>query len=146
GERLPACDGEHSEAAARARADAAENPGFMTWRELADCAASGVVDVELHSHRHALVASSSTLVGFASPGMLARHDLFDWPMRREQGLDVPGRPPPGTPVYESQPLLSATTRVYEPAEAAEACRELIEAAGGAAAFFGRPGAEAALRK
>src|SRR5690606_23257537 len=34
GERLPACDGEHSEAAARARADAAENPGFMTWQEL----------------------------------------------------------------------------------------------------------------
>src|SRR5690606_8131060 len=44
-----------------------------------------------------------------------------------------------------RPLLSATTRVHEPAEAAEACRGLIDAAGGAEAFFGRPGAEAALR-
>ncbi|MBN1236899.1 MAG: polysaccharide deacetylase family protein [Gammaproteobacteria bacterium] len=128
-----------------ARADAAAKPGFMTWEQLAECEASEWVDVESHGHCHALVPVSSRLAGFASPAALEHYDLFDWPMRRERGVDVPGRPPPGTPVYESAPLLSAEVRVIEPAAAAEACRRLVEREGGAAAFFRRPDAEGALR-
>ena len=119
-------------------------PGFMTWEQLRDCERSDLVDVESHAHRHALVSISPRLAGFASPEALARHDLFDWPMRRERGQDVCGRPDLGTPIYESAPLLSAPTRLVEPASAAEACRGLVEAGGGAA-FFARRSALAELR-
>ena len=133
-----------TEALRAARADAAANPGFMTWEQLAECEALDWVDVESHADRHALVSVSSRLVGFATPAALERYDLFDWPMRREGGLELPGRPPPGTPIYESQPLLSARSRVVEPPTAAAACRRVVEQQGGAAAFFGRADASAVL--
>ena len=119
-------------------------PGFMSWEQLERCERSGLVDVESHAHRHALVSVSPRLAGFASPAALARHDLFDWPMRREQGEDECGRPRLGTPIYESAPLLSAPSRIVEPARAAEACRSLVDAGGGAA-FFARGSAFAELR-
>ncbi|HEY8519465.1 MAG TPA: polysaccharide deacetylase family protein [Gammaproteobacteria bacterium] len=117
---------------------------FMTWEELRACARSGRVDVESHAHRHALVHVSARLAGFATPAALAAHDLFDWPMRREQAGDRCGFPPLGTPVYESAPLLSAPRRVIEPRAAVEACRRLVAANGGAA-FFERPDALRRLR-
>lgn len=111
---------------------------FMTWDELRECRRAGLVDVESHAHRHALVYTSPRLAGFASPAALARHDLFDWPMRRERDGDRCGYPPLGTPIYESAPLLSAERRLLEPAAAVQACRELV-ATQGAERFFGRPG-------
>ena len=90
-------------------------PGFMTWAQIAECAASGLVDVEAHAHRHTLVFTSERLAGFVTPTALQAYDLFDWPMRHERGADRCGRPPLGTPIYESLPLLSATHRYIEPA-------------------------------
>jgi hypothetical protein len=117
----------------------------MTWEQIARCEESYVVDVESHSHRHALVHTSPRLVAFASPATLARHDLFDWPMRRRGGRDECGLPPLGTPIYEAAPLLSASRRVLEPAAAAEACRLAVEA-GGRAAFFKKRDWAARLKK
>lgn len=119
-------------------------PGFMSWEQLEKCERHPLVDVEAHAHRHTLVFTSERLAGFATPKSLASHDLFDWPMRRAGGRDVCGRPPLGTPIYESLPLLSATERVIEPALAAVTCRSLVEAEGGEA-FFARPGAVTELR-
>jgi peptidoglycan/xylan/chitin deacetylase (PgdA/CDA1 family) len=127
------------------RPDPEDSVAFMTWAEIARCEASYVVDVESHSHRHALVHTSAKLVAFASPDALARHDLFDWPMRRRGGRDECGRPSLGTPIYEAAPLLSAERRVLEPPGAAEACRLAVEAAG-REAFFERPDWAARLRK
>lgn len=124
-------------------ASAATPPGFMTWQQLVDCAASGLVDVESHAHRHTLVFTSPRLAGFATPASLADCDLFDWPMRRESGIDVCGRPPLGSPVYESTPLLSATRRYLEPEQPTLACRGLVESEGGAR-FFAKRGALAKL--
>src|SRR5690606_32142056 len=109
-------------------------PGFMTWPQLAECAASGLVDVESHGHRHTLVFTSARLAGFATPRALETYDLFDWPMRRERRIDRCGRAPLGTPIYESLPLLSATHRYVEPALPALTCRSLVEAEGGARFF------------
>lgn len=120
-------------------------PGFMTWPQLAECQASGCVDVESHAHRHVLVATSERLVGFASPGALTSYDLFDWPMRCEPGRQTIGRPAPGTPVYESRPLLSARSCVLDPPDAAAACRSVVAEAGGPALFFRRPDADQVLR-
>lgn len=116
------------------RAAPAESAEFMTWEQIARCDESYLVDVESHSHRHVLVYTTAKLVGFASPDSLARHDLFDWPLRRRGTRDECGLPPLGTPVYEAEPLLSAQLRVLEPSLAAEACR-LVVAAGGGEAFF-----------
>lgn len=119
-------------------------PGFMSWEQIEECERNPLVDVESHAHRHALVFTSERLAGFATPTSLASHDLFDWPMRRVGGRDVCGRPPLGTPIYESLPLLSATERAIEPTLAAVTCRSLVEAEGGEA-FFARRGAVAELR-
>jgi peptidoglycan/xylan/chitin deacetylase (PgdA/CDA1 family) len=48
---------------------------FMTWRQLKECVASGLVDVASHLHRHALVFDSDRLTGFATPGLLERYDI-----------------------------------------------------------------------
>jgi peptidoglycan/xylan/chitin deacetylase (PgdA/CDA1 family) len=127
------------------RPDPAESSAFMTWAQIARCEESYFVDVESHSHRHALVHTSAKVVAFASPALLARHDLFDWPMRRRGGRDECGRPPLGTPIYAAAPLLSAERRVLEPAGAAEACRLAVEA-GGKEAFFAAPNWAARLEK
>jgi peptidoglycan/xylan/chitin deacetylase (PgdA/CDA1 family) len=119
-------------------------PGFMTWGQLAECAASGLVDVESHAHRHTLVFTSERLAGFVTPAALQSYDLFDWPMRRERGADRCGRPPLGTPIYESMPLLSAVHRYLEPALPALTCRNLVEAEGGER-FFRKRTALAELR-
>ena len=118
---------------------------FMNWEQLRACVHSGLVDVQAHGHRHALVHTSSRLVGFASPGLAARHHIYDWPMRWEGGRDRSGVPPFGTPVCEAEPLLSARCRVVEDEHAAQACRDLVAASGGEA-FFRRAGAVALLRQ
>jgi hypothetical protein len=110
----------------------------MTWEHLRACAASGLVDVQSHAHRHALVYTSPRLVDFASPSLLARHHLYDWPMRRSGDRDVLGRPPLGTPIYESTPLLSASERFIEDEAVVNACLEHVAARGGAD-WFSTPG-------
>ncbi|MEW6299078.1 MAG: polysaccharide deacetylase family protein, partial [Thermodesulfobacteriota bacterium] len=110
---------------------------FMTWEELRTCARSGLIDVQSHAHRHALIYTSSRLVCFASPRLLARQDLYDWPMRREGETELLGFPPFGTPIYEAAPLLSASSRVIEDGAAVRACQEAVAGAGGAAFFASR---------
>ncbi|HVS77834.1 MAG TPA: polysaccharide deacetylase family protein [Steroidobacteraceae bacterium] len=110
---------------------------FMSWGQLKECVESGLVDVASHAHRHALVFDSDRLAGFATPALLERYDIYDWPMRHDGGLDSLGRPVPGTPIYGAAPLLSARTRYLESAALREACIGLVERSG-AAEFFSRP--------
>ena len=110
---------------------------FMDWRQLEECADSGLVDVASHAHRHALVFETDRLAGFATPSLLARHDIYDWPMRHQGGGDLLGRPASGTPIYGAAPLLSARSRYLESAALREACIAFAERSGGAD-FFSRP--------
>jgi peptidoglycan/xylan/chitin deacetylase (PgdA/CDA1 family) len=118
---------------------------FMNWDQLRACAESGLVDVQSHAHRHALVFTSERLVGFASPSLLARYDIYDWPMRHTAAGDRLGRPAPGSPVYRAAPLLSARGRYLESAGLTDACVQLVARSGGAD-FFARPDWEARLRR
>jgi hypothetical protein len=68
--------------------------------------------------------------------VFARFDIYDWPMRTVDGAEELGRPAPGTPVYRSMPLLSATRRFVENSEVTRACRELVQRCGGK--VFARP--------
>jgi len=110
---------------------------FMSWQEVRACVESGLVDVQSHAHRHALVATTPQLVDFAHPQALARFDIYDWPMRVLDGAEELGRPAPGTPIYRSTPLLSATRRYVENGEITQACREHVARNGGEQ-FFAQP--------
>ena len=137
---FPAAEQTHSTTAREMRnvpISAAADDLFMSWQEVRGCVESGLVDVQSHAHRHALVAISQQLVDFAHPQALARFDIYDWPMRDLVGAEELGRPAPGTPVYRSMPLLSATRRFVENAELAEACRDLVQRKGGDD-FFKQP--------
>ena len=118
---------------------------FMTWDQVRVCADSGLVDVQAHGHRHALVHTSNCLVGFATPEQVRRSPIYDWPMRSEKGRNRQGIPPLGTPIYDAEPLLSARARILEDETAARTCRELVREGGGQA-FFNRPGTLAQLRR
>lgn len=107
---------------------------FMTWEQLLICQKSGLVDVQSHAHRHALVPTSNRLIDFASPASLHRYHFYDWPMRWNGYEDELGPPPLGTPVYISQPLLSAKHRVLEDFAITRSCQMAVSSHGGAAFF------------
>lgn len=117
---------------------------FMSWDQIRECAASGLVEVQSHAHRHALVHTGDRLLGFANPDTLERTHFFNWPMRDADGAGELGPPPPGTPYYRALPLLSAAQRYVENPETVRQCRAFVAEQN--AAFFSRPGAEAELRR
>ncbi|MDB6087280.1 MAG: hypothetical protein JWN85_64 [Gammaproteobacteria bacterium] len=118
---------------------------FMNWQQVRACSESGLVDVQSHAHRHALVFTSDRLVGFATPRLLARYDIYDWPMRHTAAGDRLGRPAPGSPIYRAAPLLSAGTRFMESAGLTDACTQHVARSGGTD-FFARPDWAARLRR
>jgi len=118
---------------------------FMSWDQVRACAESGHVDVQSHAHRHALVATSDQLIGFASPRLIQRYDVYDWPMRNTATGERLGPPPPGTPIYRAAPLLSAEQRYLESPGLTEACTQCVAESGGDA-FFGLPDWPARLHR
>ena len=117
---------------------------FMNWAQLRASVASGLVDVQSHAHRHALVHTGAQLADFATPETLQRFHFFDWPMRHNYGNHELGAPPPGTPFYRAAPLLSARRRYIENAEVIRLCREFVAEQGDD--FFAQPDAGAQLRR
>jgi hypothetical protein len=107
---------------------------FMTWEQLRICKKTGLVDVQSHAHRHALVHVTDKIVDFASPKLLQKHHFYDWPMRWSDGGDILGPPPVGTPIFSSQPLLSASHRVLEDFDITRRCQEFVESKGGGLFF------------
>jgi peptidoglycan/xylan/chitin deacetylase (PgdA/CDA1 family) len=118
---------------------------FMTWAQLRSCLESGLVEVQSHAHRHALVFSDDSLADFANPAALLRYDIYDWPMRGTGGSEQLGAPPMGTPIYQATPLLSAERRYLESEELARTCQQWVESGGGGD-FFAQPGWERRLRR
>ncbi len=118
---------------------------FMSWEQVRTSAQSGLVDVQSHGHRHALVFTSGRLLDFANPRTLARFDIYDWPMRNTATGDALGRPPLGTPIYDATPLLSAERRFLEDPGLCAACADLVTRLGGAD-YFQRPDWAVALRR
>lgn len=124
--------------------DAGPDGLFMDWAQLRDSVASGLVDVQSHAHRHALVYTGAQVADFATPITLGRYHFFDWPMRHNYGNYELGPPAPGTPFYRATPLLSAHRRYVENAEVNRLCREFVKERG--EAFFAQADAGAQLRE
>jgi peptidoglycan/xylan/chitin deacetylase (PgdA/CDA1 family) len=110
------------------------SPLFMDWQQVKECVQSGYVDVQSHAHRHALVATSNQLMGFATPSLIERYDVYDWPMRNTAMGERLGPPAPGTPIYRAAPLLSAQRRYVESPGLSQACTQLVSESGGQAFF------------
>ena len=117
---------------------------FMDWRQVETCARTGLVDIQSHAHRHALVYTTQRLVTFCTPALLKNHDIYDWPMRRQGSSDVLGPPPLGTPIFEAMPLLSAGRRLIEDETVSKLCTQYVMEHGGTC-FFEKPDWERELR-
>lgn len=107
---------------------------FMSWEQLRLAARSGLVDVQSHAHRHALIFTSARVLEFASPRTLAHYDIYDWPMRNGTAGEQLGRPALGTPIYAATPLLSAGSRFIENPAVTAACVDTVARFGGSDFF------------
>lgn len=123
----------------------ADREQFMSWEQLGASVATGLVDVQSHAHRHALVFTSGRLLDFANPRTLAHYDIYDWPMRNGAAGEELGRPGLGAPIYTATPLLSADRRFLEDPRVTAACVEHVARTGGED-FFVRPDWSATLRR
>lgn len=118
--------------------DHSANAKFMTWDQLRACDRSGLVDVESHAHRHALIYTEDRVVAWTTPEAVATYDIYEWPLRLRDGTEELGPPPLGSPIYPAQPLLSAERGMIDNQAVTEACQALV-ASGGGDVFFKTPG-------
>jgi peptidoglycan/xylan/chitin deacetylase (PgdA/CDA1 family) len=109
---------------------------FMSWDQLRECVNTGLIDVQSHGHRRALIYTSGELQDFAAPDSLSRLDTFDWPLRGVDELEELGRPELGTPIYTAAPLLSASSHYLEHSTVTKICRDFVR--GREMEFFARP--------
>ncbi len=117
------------------------NP-FATWPDLKALHASGGVDIQAHSNRHAMVFCAPEITGFVQPGF--QRDVHSYPLIHEEGRPRFLSPRDlGAPLYLQRSRLS-DARAYDHPAAREACCRHVQAQGGAA-FFEQPGWEQVLR-
>lgn len=109
---------------------------FASWAELRLLRESGMVDIQAHSWRHAMIYSDSEIVDFLKPGHLDHphhFPLVDTPYgcRFISPLDL------GAPMYAMRSRLSDARRWIAPG-AFSTCTAMVRSRGGAE-FFKQPG-------
>ena len=118
-------------------------PMFCTWDELRELDASGLVDLQAHSFRHAQIPADPAVTGFLRPG--ARFHPHDIPW-----VDTPGGPrflsrdDLGAPLRPTRSRLSPAFAWKAP-DAFAACTDAVRDGGGPA-FFERPDWQTLLRR
>lgn len=121
---------------ARMQDDGVGSP-FLTWRELRELHASGLIDVQSHSHSHAKVFCSTRIEGFVTPAyadtaLLGRPQLEPPPQ-----LTFVTPSDLGAPLFTSRSRMSDARRLIWPERVHERCVGLVAKEGGAA-FFAMP--------
>jgi len=105
---------------------------FVTWPQLREMEASGVMDVQSHSYEHHRVLVDGRILGFVGADALPR--LIRWADHALAGFP---RPPLGTPILPSEPRFGYRRRFHPDPERVRACQEYVAAHGGEE-FFRRP--------
>jgi hypothetical protein len=107
----------------------------MSWIEIEQAAATGVVDFQAHTLYHHQVPVTDRIIDYVNPDM--RSALFDIPIEpgQEESLLHHGiESLYGAPIYEHDSLMSGTPRFLGHAELSRACMTHVAAAGGTAFF------------
>ncbi len=120
-------------------------PG-CTWNELREMQSSGVIDVQSHTHQHALVHVGPTIRDFVNPAtdpyLIGNVNV---PLVRRNGKDDFDRPLAlGRPLYDALPRMAGRRRYFDDEELRRRCEELVAGQDGAM-FFGRRGWRRDLR-
>jgi len=111
---------------------------FVTWAQLRELHASGIVDVQSHTRSHAMIFGGNEVVDFVRPGF-EQEPLLNRPITSMNGhVDTVGPDALGTPLYVRRSRMSDARRFVQDEAAADRCRRHVAAHGGAA-FFDRPG-------
>jgi len=120
-------------------------PGMVSWDQVREMHASGVVDVQSHSMHHAAIPISGRVVDFYHHGYHA-YEPWDVHVGPAWETGVPSWPPAlGTPLLEQASCLGDARRFRPDPERVRACTEHVAARGGAA-FFERRGWRRELRR
>jgi hypothetical protein len=134
---LFAIPGRVPEAAAVRRAGSDYGPVFATWPELCELHASGLMDVQSHTHSHAMIFSHDAVLGFVTPDF-ADEPLLQRPLAPgDGGLRFLDPSALGTPLHLRRSRMSDARRFIADSRAGARCRDHVAQHGGAA-FFDRP--------
>lgn len=117
-----------------------DTPGetpFVTWGQLRELHASGVVDVQSHTRSHAMIFAGDEVIDFVRPGF-EYEPMLNRPVRAMNGrVDAVPGDALGTPLYVRRSRMSDARWYHADEHVAERCRVHVAANGGTA-FFERP--------
>ena len=118
-------------------------PMFCTWAELRALEATGRVDLQAHSFRHAQIPADPAVTGFLEPGARIHPHDVPW-VETPQGPRFLSRADLGAPLRPTRSRLSGALAWRSP-EAFAACTEAVREGGGEE-FFKQPGWRDILRR
>lgn len=121
--------------------------GFVTWPQLREMQASGVVDVQSHTQWHVMMFSSATLAGFVGPSFAAE-SMLNRPLMSATTDGSPRFLEPealGAPLFVRRSRMSDARRFLPDGRAEDRCRDVVAKEGGEA-FFARPDWRAVLKR
>ncbi len=117
---------------------------YATWGELKALSSSGIIDVQAHTHSHAMVFCSDAPTGFVTPAY-APHPLMKPVVEFGERPLTLEADQLGAPLYATRSRMSDAVRFLDPPDARKACRDHV-AAKGDKRFFERPTWEEELRE
>ena len=124
-------------------ADAPGASPFVTWTQLRELHASGVVDVPSHTRSHAMMFSDAELIDFVTPDY-AREPFLNRPVTSMNGhIASVGSEALGTPLFLRRSRMSDARRFFADEAVAEQCRDHVASRGGVR-FFDDPSWRAGL--
>jgi hypothetical protein len=114
-----------------------EGKQWLTWPEVVEMHAAGVIDFQSHTHRHETMFVSDQLRDFTRPGLFLDELLVDRPMVRTlQGEHLLLQY--GAPVYDMSPRMMDQPKYYDREDVRNTCIQYV-ATHGRNRFLPQPG-------
>ena len=106
---------------------------LLSWEEVREMDASGLVDFQSHSLTHSLVCRSPRIVDFVRPEIMSESNYLELAGCANGGAVLRL----GEPMYETAPRLSDSPGLAVDGAVADECAGLVESRGGACFFRAR---------